>query len=78
MTLVRSDLGAEEEDPDYFYAAVDPDDNVFYLALCNFEDLDLGSKLFLASHPNQGSEMVTGCGGGDERLEGLGVGGELV
>ncbi|KAK0643282.1 hypothetical protein B0T16DRAFT_459448 [Cercophora newfieldiana] len=58
VALVRSDLGSDVADPDYFYAAVDPDGNIFYLVLCNYDDETKGSRLFLANHPDNGIETL--------------------
>ncbi|KAK0624288.1 hypothetical protein B0T14DRAFT_495587 [Immersiella caudata] len=58
VVLVRSDLGSDVADPDYSYAAVDPDGNIFYLVLCNYDDETKGSRLFLANHPDNGIETL--------------------
>ncbi|KAJ4214962.1 hypothetical protein NW759_009986 [Fusarium solani] len=47
-------------DPDsdeYFFVAVDPNENIFYPVVCEFEN-DAGSKLFLTEDPDEGAEML--------------------
>ncbi|KAK4450584.1 hypothetical protein QBC34DRAFT_296884 [Podospora aff. communis PSN243] len=58
VALVRSDLGSDVEDPEYFYAAVDPEGGIFYLVVCNYDDERKGSRVFLASHPDDGVERL--------------------
>jgi len=46
------------EDGSYFYLAVDPHQDVFYLVVCEYEEASLGSKIFLVSDPETGTETL--------------------
>ncbi|RSL42218.1 hypothetical protein CEP54_015559 [Fusarium duplospermum] len=47
----------DPESEEYFFVAVDPNENIFYPIVCEFEN-DAGSKLFLAEDPDEGAEML--------------------
>ncbi|KAF7557433.1 hypothetical protein G7Z17_g715 [Cylindrodendrum hubeiense] len=49
-----SDFEGGEE---YLYLAVDPNDDVYYPIVCDFED-GSGSKIFLASDPEEGPKLL--------------------
>ncbi|KAK3384941.1 hypothetical protein B0H63DRAFT_543033 [Podospora didyma] len=48
----------KDENADYFYVAVDPMQNFFYLIVCDYEDPQLGSKLFLAKDIDRGIDVL--------------------
>ncbi|EEY19384.1 conserved hypothetical protein [Verticillium alfalfae VaMs.102] len=47
----------DDKTDDYFYLAVDPNEQVFYLLVCDYED-NSGSKIFLAKDPEDGAAML--------------------
>ncbi|KAH7230162.1 uncharacterized protein BKA55DRAFT_489794, partial [Fusarium redolens] len=47
----------EDNSDDYYYLAVDPNEQVFSPILCDYSD-DRGSKMFLASDPDGGAELL--------------------
>ncbi|KAK5655655.1 hypothetical protein OQA88_5588 [Cercophora sp. LCS_1] len=46
------------EDGSYFYIAVDPAEEIFYLMVCEYEEANMGAKLFLARDPEEGREVL--------------------
>ncbi|KAF5242897.1 hypothetical protein FOXYS1_15334 [Fusarium oxysporum] len=47
----------DDNSDDYYYLAVDPNDQVFYPIVCDYSD-GRGSKMFLASDPDGGAELL--------------------
>lgn len=46
------------DDGSFFYLAVDPKENFFYLMACEYEDPKLGVKIFLARDPDEGAKTL--------------------
>ena len=47
----------DENSDNYFYLAIDPEDQVYYPIVCDYED-GAGSKMFLARDPDEGSALL--------------------